>query len=108
MRSDSPESSGVATRRARLNASREVLARWVSVGSAARRLDVSAVTVARYEAAGLFGEGNSGVLPGGDLRIRAAAVNRFMEGLAARREVDRARASEAARARLGKREVFNG
>jgi hypothetical protein len=83
VRSDAGESPGRPKRAS------QVVARWLSCESASRRLDVSAKTVARYEAAGFFGVGNSLVLPGGDLRIRARALNGFAEKLAERRELDR-------------------
>lgn len=87
VRSDGHESNG--RRR-----SSQVMARWVSVDRAARMLDVSVRTVARMEAAHVFGEGNSAVikLPGsssGVLRIRVRAVNALMEQFAEQREADR-------------------
>lgn len=94
MRSDAGESSGKKR-------SSQVVARWLSVKSVAARLDFSVRTVVRMEANGDFGAGNSSCTKGGDLRIRAVAVNRLMEEGVQRRELMRQANSERMkRARL--------
>lgn len=89
MRSDGHEAAG--------KRGSQVVARWVSVKRAAGLLDVEEKTVRRYEAAGFFGAGNSMVLPGGDLRLRARAVNLFAERMVAERELRRQQAAERTR-----------